>query len=99
MHEIERSRMLSRNSHSGRTEAPSETHAVTRKIPPFLGIRRWLRFFSSVLQLGLGPREKLELRRMNYESQLARVMHSVAVNTDLACRFAMAELHELARMK
>ena len=36
---------------------------------------------------------------MNYESQLARVLHSMAVNTDMACWFVLAELHELARKK
>ena len=36
---------------------------------------------------------------MNYESQLARMLHSVAVNTDLDCRFVLAELYELARKK
>lgn len=36
---------------------------------------------------------------MNYELQFARVLHSMAVNTDMACRFVLAELHELARKK
>ena len=36
---------------------------------------------------------------MNYELQFARVLHSVAINTDLACRFVLAEIHELARKK
>jgi hypothetical protein len=33
---------------------------------------------------------------MNYELQLARVLHSVAVNTDLACRFVSQEIHAMA---
>ncbi len=36
---------------------------------------------------------------MNYELQFARVLHSMAVNTDMACWFVLAELHELARKK
>lgn len=36
---------------------------------------------------------------MNYESQLARVLHSVAVNTDLACRFVSAEIRGYAITK
>ncbi len=36
---------------------------------------------------------------MNYESQLSSMLHSVAVNTDLDCRFVLAELYELARKK
>ena len=35
----------------------------------------------------------------DYSAQFARVLHSVAVNTDLACWFVLAELHELARKK
>lgn len=33
---------------------------------------------------------------MNYEAQFARVLHSVAVNTDLACRFISQEIHAMA---
>lgn len=36
---------------------------------------------------------------MNYELQFALVLHSMAVNTDMACWFVLAELHELARKK
>jgi len=32
----------------------------------------------------------------DYSAQFARVLHSVAVNTDLACRFVLAELHRKA---
>lgn len=35
----------------------------------------------------------------DYSAQFARVLHSVAVNTDMACRFALAEIHKLARKK
>ena len=33
---------------------------------------------------------------MNYDAQFSRVLHGVAVNTDLACRFVLAEIHRLA---
>lgn len=36
---------------------------------------------------------------MNVDYELNRVLHSVYINTDLACRFVLAELHELARKK
>jgi len=34
---------------------------------------------------------------MNIDLELKRVLHGVYINTDLACRFVLAELHEMAR--